>query len=80
MVLHMLTTTDNPFNPHTQWDEWNQWDEAAGYYTNAFLSRVAISSPELSEADQDQALEDAIEQIVKENVTGMYRSVPEPTD
>ena len=78
MALHMLTTVDNPYDPFTQWEEWNRWDEDAGYFTNAFLARVTITSFELSEADQDQALEDAIEEIVKENVSGMHKRVAEP--
>jgi hypothetical protein len=77
MVLHMLTTVDNPYDPFTQWDEWDAWDQASGYFTTAFVARVAKTSLELSEADQDQAIEDAIKQIVNENVNGMYRSVAE---
>ena len=77
MAVHMLTTVDNPYDPFTQWVEWNQWDQASGYNTNSFLARVAITSLELSEADQEQALEDAIEQIVNENVNGMYKRVTE---
>ena len=80
MTLHMLTTVDNPYDPFTQWDEWNQWDQAHGYNTNSFLARVLLSSDELSETDQDLAIEQAIEQIVNENVNGMYRRVPQPDD
>jgi hypothetical protein len=79
MALHMLTTVDNPYDPFTQWDEWNQWDQASGYFTTAFLARVVNTSNDLSEADQDQAIEDAIDQVVDENVNGMYRKVAEPT-
>lgn len=80
MVLHMLTTVDNPYDPFTQWDQWDQWDQAHGYFTTAFLARVTDTSLELSEADQDKAIEDAIEQCVQENVTGMYRKVAEQTN
>lgn len=75
MQLHMLTTTDNPYNPFTEWDEWYAFDEAAGYHTASFLARIVNNSAELSDADQDQALEDAIEEIVRENVLGIYRKV-----
>jgi hypothetical protein len=78
MVRHMLTTVDNPFNPFTQFDEWYTWDESAGYHTSSFLARIVRSSPELSEADDAQAMEDAIDEIVRENVLGMWRKVPEP--
>lgn len=74
---HMLTTFDNPFNPFTEFDEWLQWDVAAGYNTSAFLARITIDSPELSEADQVAAIEDAIDEIVRENINGMFRKVSE---
>ena len=75
MALHMLTTIDNPYNPCTQFDDWYAWDQQAGYYTPEFLARVAITSDELSERDQELAIEIAIDEIVKENVLGIYRKV-----
>jgi len=75
-LVHMLTTVDNPFDPFTQFDEWYAFDEEHGYHTTGFLARVVRSSDELSEADQDQAIEDGIDEIVKENVLGLYRKVP----
>jgi hypothetical protein len=74
---YMLTTFDNPFDPFTQFDEWFQWDLAAGYNTTQLLARIAIVSPDLSDTDQDQAIQDAIEEIVRENVSGMYKKVLE---
>lgn len=73
---HVLTTVDNPFNPVTQFDEWNAYDMAAGHHTLALLGRVVVTSDELSEADQSLALEYAIEEIVRENVSGVHRKVP----
>ena len=72
---HMLTTTDNPFDPFTQFDEWYQYDRAAGYFTTEFLARIAFTSHELSEADESLAIEQAIDEIVNENVLGIYRKV-----
>lgn len=74
---YMLTTFDNPFNPFTQFEEWFTWDVAAGYRTSEFLARILIDSPELSEADQVQAINDAIDEIVRENIYGMHRKVSE---
>ena len=76
---HMLTTIDNPFNPFTEFDEWRQYDERAGYFTSQFLARIVITSSELSEADQSLAIEAAIDEIVKENVLGIYKKVEEPS-
>ena len=73
--LHMLTTVDNPFNPFTDYDRWDAYDQGEGYYTSAFLARITITSSDLSEADQDVAIENAIDEIVKENVLGIYVKV-----
>jgi len=78
MTQHMLTTVDNPYDPVTQFDKWDAWDQANGYHSMSFLARVVITSDELSEADQELALEQGIEEIVRENVTGMYKMVPIP--
>lgn len=72
---YMLTTADNPFNPFTQYDEWDSWDRRAGYHTNALLARIYRGSDELSEADEDQAERDAIDEIIRENVSGMHIKV-----
>jgi hypothetical protein len=80
MAEHMLTTVDNPFNPFTHFDEWNAWDMAAGYGTLSFLGRIVRTSPELTEADVSVAIEQAIDEIVSENVLGIYRKVPQPPE
>ena len=72
---YMLTTVDNPFDPFTQWDEWYSFDTRHGYHTAGLLARIVITSDELSEADQAQAIQLGIEEIVHENVSGMHKKV-----
>lgn len=79
-VAHMLSTSDNPWNPWTNFDEWNTWDMQAGYHTLAYLARIAVSSDELSETDQDMAVEQAIDEIVEKNINGMYVKIQEPAE
>jgi hypothetical protein len=74
-IEYMLTTVDNPFNPFTRFDEWLEYDISMGYNTSAFLDRIAKVSNDLSQADQDLAIQNAIEEIVQENVSGMWRKV-----
>lgn len=71
----MLTTVDNPFNPFTQFDEWLSYDSAQGYHTPSYLARVTITSDDLSDADQYAAIQDAIDEIVEQNINGLYRKV-----
>jgi hypothetical protein len=72
---YMLTTVDNPFDPFTMFDEWLDYDTRMGYHTASFLDRIAKVSSELSEPDQAIAIQDAIDEIVNENVSGMWRKV-----
>jgi len=76
----MVSTVDNPFNPWTQFDEWYAWDEAHGYHTCALLGRVARLSDALSDADESIAIENAIDEIATENVSGMHIKIPEPSN
>jgi hypothetical protein len=80
MSTHMLSTIDNPYNPFTQYDEWYAFDTRAGYHSTSFLARIVKSSPDLSEADQSLAIEQAIDEVIRENVTGMFIRVPDPND
>lgn len=75
MKESMLTTVDNPYDPFDQYDDWFAWDQRQGYHTPGFLARIAVVSDEMSEADQNLAIESAIDEIVQENVTGMYKKV-----
>lgn len=74
-VVTMLTTADNPFDPFTEFDEWLRFDESKGYNTCAYLARIAKTSDELSETDQNLAIQSAIDEIIRMNVLGIYKKV-----
>lgn len=75
MVMSMLTTIDNPFDPFDEFDEWNAFDVDQGYNTTDLLARIVKTSEELSEADYNLAIENAIDEIVKYNASGKHRKV-----
>ncbi len=77
MANTMLTTIDNPFNPFTQWDDWKRYDEDKKYFTCNYLARISKTSLELSDTDYDKAIDDAVDEIVKLNVLGIYKKVYE---
>lgn len=74
MDYYMITTTDNPFSPVTQYDEWLRWDMER-YNTNALLARVVVTSSELSEVDRIDAIHKGIDEIVEENLSGVHTKV-----
>jgi hypothetical protein len=76
----MLSTIDNPYNPFTHFDEWLAFDNRHGYATLSLLARVAVVSLETSEAELDRSIEEAIDEIVRENVSGMHIKVTKELD
>lgn len=76
---YMLSTIDNPYHPFTHYDEWYAWDAAQGYDTPSYLGRVVRTSFGLSDADQDDAIDMAIDEILEENILGIYIKVTEET-
>ena len=71
----MLTTIDNPFNPFDDFSSWDAYDRQSGYFTSAYLARIAQTSDELSELEYHDAVEDAVDEIISENILGIYRKV-----
>jgi hypothetical protein len=81
MIESMLSTIDNPYNPFDEFDEWYAWDERSGYHTTSFLARIVQNSDDLSESDQVLAITQGIDEIIRENVNGVYvrvtREIPD---
>ena len=67
-----VTTLDNPYDYWTQFDEWYAFDTQMGYNTCAYLDRIAKTSNDLSEKDRQQVINDAVDEIVKYNILGIY--------
>lgn len=76
----MLTTIDNPYDPFINFKEWFVFDTQHGYHSSSLLARVVVTSDETSDADQELDYERAIDEIVKENVSGMHKKAFPPTD
>jgi len=77
MTRVMVTTSDNPFDPFTQFDQWYAYDEDKGYCTCEYLARIAKLSDELSPVDNNLANEEAVDEIVSYNLLGIYKKVTE---
>ena len=69
---YMLTTIDNPFNPFTNFDDWYAFDTSKGYNTCAYLDRICNSPENFTEEEENQAINEAIDEIVKMNILGIY--------
>lgn len=78
--MYYLTTIDNPWNPVTNFDEWDDYDRnVLGYCTNAYLARIARTSPSLSGYENELEVTRAMDEIISLNCD-LYKKieVPEP--
>lgn len=74
-----LTTFDNPYNPFEQFTKWFLFDVEKGYNSSAYLGRIARTSDQLSDDENDHEVERAIDEIIKYDFTGNYRKT-KPSD
>ena len=71
----MLTTYDNPFNPFEQFSSWFLFDVEKGYNTCSYLARIAKLSDEMSQQEEDEEVERAIDEIIKHDFMNIYKKV-----
>lgn len=72
---YLLTTVDNPYNPHTSWDQWYDYDERMGYYTCSYLARVMSIGDSMTDEECDREYEFAMNEIIKYDVLNLYAKI-----
>ena len=72
-----LTTVDNPYDPFEQFTAWFLFDEEKGYHSTSYLGRIARTSDELSDEENNLEVERAIDEIIKYDFRNIYRKVRE---
>lgn len=71
----MLTTSDNPYDPFEQFQSWFLFDVEKGYNTCAYLGRIAKTSEQLSDEENNIVIEEAIDEIIKYDFMNIYKKV-----
>ena len=71
----MLTTFDNPFDPFEQFASWLMFDVEKGYNSCEYLGRIARTSDQLSEEENEVETERAIDEIIKYDFRNIYKKV-----
>lgn len=71
----MLTTFDNPFDPFDEFDSWYRFDTDKGYNSCSFLDRIALTSDQLSDFENEKEIERAIDEIIKYDPFNIYTKV-----
>ena len=71
----MLTTWDNPYDPFEEFTLWFLFDEEKGYRSCAYLGRIAKTSEEFSEEENNLEIEKAIDEIIQYDFRNIYKKV-----
>ena len=71
----MLTTFDNPFNPFEQFEDWFLFDVEKGYNTCSKLGRIAKLSDDMTQKEEDEEIERAIDEIIQYDFLNIYKKV-----
>lgn len=69
-----LTTYDNPYDPFKEFDKWFLFDIVGGYNSCGYLARIARTSEQLTEAENLNEIERAIDEIILLNPI-LYKKV-----
>jgi hypothetical protein len=80
MAVVMLSLASNPFNPFKEFELWSAFDRLEGFDTAGFLARCVSLSPELPDEVNEDAIEQAIDDILNNpSFAGLYKKVNRDT-
>lgn len=65
MKFYALSTKDNPYNVFDDYINWMNFDHQKGYNTAEYLARLARTSDELSEEENQKELSRVIDEIIR---------------
>ena len=71
----MLTTVDNPYNPFENFKSWFLFDVQKGYNSCSYLARIAKTSEIMSEQENNEEIERAIDEIIEKDFLNLYIKV-----
>ena len=75
MAQVALTTFDNPYDPFKEFDSWLLYDSEKGYNSCGYLGRIARTSDSLTDEENEEEIERAIDEIIKNDFLNIYKKV-----
>lgn len=70
-----LTTIDNPFDVFKEFNQWFLFDIEKGYNSCGYLDRIAKTTDDMSEQEENVEIERAIDEIIKYDFRNIYKKV-----
>ena len=74
-----ITTIDNPFNPFDDFDSWFMFDIEKGYYTSSRLARLVNLTDDMTEKEENEEIERAIDRLIEIDPLDIYIKVVRET-
>ena len=71
----MLSTVDNPFDPFDNFVSWYMYDVEAGHNSCAYLARIAKTSEQFTDTENEEEIERAIDEIIQYDFRNIYVKV-----
>ena len=71
----MLSTIDNPYDPFDNFSSWYMFDVESGYNSCAYLARIAKTSDQFTDVENDEEIERAIDEIIQYDFRNIYVKV-----
>ena len=71
----MLTTVDNPYDPIDDFFNWYMFDVEKGYNSCSYLARIAKTSEQFTDLENEEEIERAIDEIIKYDFMNIYVKV-----
>lgn len=71
----MVTTTDNPHDPRTDFPAWYAWDVDNGYHTCAYLARVMRETDDFPLEYNDRIVEKVIDEMIELHNGQLYKKL-----
>lgn len=73
-----LTTFDNPFNPFVDFEHWFLFDIEKDYYSLSKLARLTNFNESMTEKEEAEETERAIERLIEIDPLDIYKKIYKP--
>ena len=71
----MLSTIDNPYDPFDNFSSWYMYDVESGYNSCSYLARIAKTSEQFTDTENEEEIERAIDEIIQYDFRNIYVKV-----
>ena len=75
MKRTVLTAKENPWNPFENFRDWKRWEDDHHTYSYNIQARIAHTSRELTDEENEVIIESAIDSFLRNDFLGTYKKL-----